>query len=271
MKPDSLPSKHDGLFQRIPGFSHHEIVIGHPMHNIDINQMPVQHVFQLLTAYRTRQRELWRHKDVRYVTIFRSHGTSSGTSYGHPHSQILATAVVPGFIHNKHKIAQSYLATTQKNLYSEILEVEESSDRMIERNETMSVFVPFAALVPYEMWIMPRGRHPSFSQATDPDLEGLADTLHRSITRLKGCCGEVAYSYMIYSCPVGEEDPSFSWYLEIAPRLARPAGADLGPHTWVNPVPPEVCAENLRKISQVESQDLAEVDVLGLGLPKEVQ
>ncbi len=243
---DFPPLKHDGFFRRVLGFGHHEIVIEHPSHNTDLSETPVEHVLQVLKAYRARQRELSHDKDV----------CAAGASCSHPHSQILATGVVPEFMHRKQEIAKSYSGSTQRNLYSEIREAEDSSNRLIEKDETMSVFVPFAASVPFEMWIMPNQPRPTFSEASDRDLEGLAGALHRSLTRLKDCCGNVAYTYVIYSCAVGQEGPYFQWHLQITPRLARPAGAELGPHILINPTLPEECAKRLREASCEKPQEL---------------
>ncbi|MBZ5506631.1 MAG: DUF4931 domain-containing protein [Acidobacteriia bacterium] len=259
LTPDIPPIKGDGFFRRMAGFGHHEIVIEHPHHNIDLTDMPVEHVLKILQVYRTRQHELRKVKNVRSVSIFRNHGSLAGAACNHPHAQIIASAVIPELTHRKQEIAKSYASHTQRNLYSEIWEAETSSERLIETDETMAVFVPFAAAVPYEMWIMPRASHPSFSMASDRDLEGLAGMLHRSLLRLRGCWGDVAYGLVIYSCAVGEEAPYYRWHVQITPRVARAAGAELGPHICINPMLPEDSARNLRQASlnSHESQLLA--------------
>ncbi|MGZ4896143.1 MAG: galactose-1-phosphate uridylyltransferase [Candidatus Angelobacter sp.] len=247
LTPDIPPLKKDGFFRALTGYGHHEIVIEHPGHNMELSDMPAEHILEVLKVYRTRQRELSHDKNVRFVTIFRNHGSLAGATFSHPHSQILATAIVPEYMHRKHEIAKSYSGSTQRNLYSEIWEAECSGKRMVEADETMAVFVPFAASVPYEMWIMSREPHPCFSMAKDGDLEGLAGALQRSLRRLRNCCGDVAFSYVIYSAAVGEQGPYYQWHLQITPRLVWPTGMELGPHISVNPMLPEECARRLRE------------------------
>ncbi len=247
LQPEIPPVRKGGFFRAIGGFGHHEIVVEHPTHNMELSDMGVEHIFKVLKVYRTRQRELSRDKNVRFVAIFRQHGTIAGATFSHPHSQIIATAMVPEYIHRKQEIAKSYSGMTQRTLYSDIWEQESSSERLIEKDGTMTAFVPFAAAVPYEMWIMPREPHPSFAMASDHDLEGLAGMLQRCLLRLRSCCGEVAFSYIIHSAPIGEEGPYFQWHLEIRPRLARPSGIELGPHVWINPMLPEESARQLQK------------------------
>lgn len=245
LRPEIPPLKHGGFFRSIGGFGHHEIVIEHPTHNLELSDMGVEHIFKVLKVYRTRQRELSKDSNVRCIAIFRQHGVQAGATFSHPHSQIIATAVVPDLIHRKQEIAKAYSGMTQRTLFSDIWEAESSSERLIEKNESMTAFVPFAAAVPYEMWIMPREPHPSFSLATDHDLEGLAGILQRCLLRLRHCCGNVAFSYIIYSSAVGEEGPYVQWHLQIMPRLVRPSGIELGPHVWINPMLPEESARRL--------------------------
>jgi len=250
VSPEIDATKRDGFFRTMTGFGYHEIVIENPEHNTDIPDMPVAHLAEVLKVCRTQQRNLSRDSAVRFVTVYRNHGTLAGASLSHPHSQILAIPVVPEYAHRKHEIAKLYHGNTQRSLYSEIFEAETSSGkRVIEENKSAVVFVPFAAFVPYEMWIMPREAHASFSLAADHELEGLAAVLRRSLARLRDCCGNVAYSLVIHSCAVGEEAPYYRWHLQITPRLIEPAGIELGSHMFVNPMLPEECAQQLREAS----------------------
>jgi len=248
VSPDVDPIKRDGFLRAMDGFGYHEIVIENPEHNTDIPDMPVAHLAEVLRICRTRQRNLSRDKAVRFVTVYRNHGTLAGASLSHPHAQILALPVVPAYAHRKHEIAKLYHGSTQRCLYSEILEAETSSGkRLIEQNKSAIAFVPFAAFVPYEMWIMPQEAQASFSLVSDHELKGLAAVLRRSLTRLKDCCGNVAYSLVIDSCGVGEEAPYYCWHMQITPRLTEPAGIELGSHMFVNPTLPEECAQQLRE------------------------
>lgn len=257
LQPEIPPVKRGGFFRAIGGFGHHEIVIEHPRHNVELGEMGAEHIFKVLKVYRSRQRELSREKNVRFVTIFRQHGRAAGATFVHPHSHIIAMAVVPEYIHRKEEIARSYSGMTQRTLYSEIWELESSSERLIEKDEAITAFVPFAAAVPYEMWIMPREPHPSFAMASDHDLRALAGMLERCLVRLRNCCGDVAFSYVIYSAPVGEEGPHFQWHLQITPRLAQPSGIELGPHMCINPMLPEDCARRLREAGSAVQKRLA--------------
>lgn len=249
LTPDAGPERHDGFFRTVAGAGYHEVIIEHPRHDIEMADMPEEHILRVLHAYRQRQIELCRDPLVQYVVIFRNYGEQAGTSILHPHSQLLATPVVPGYMRWKHELAERYFDDTHRNLYSDILENERAAAvRMVEDSPEFSVFVPFASFVPYGMWIMPYAARPSFAMASDEELRKLSGVLQRSLQRLRNCCGNVNYNYVIHSCATRDQNEEYyMWHLQIIPRLTLPAGFELGSHIYINPTLPEECARQLRE------------------------
>jgi UDPglucose--hexose-1-phosphate uridylyltransferase len=248
--PDAEPIRKGGFFRTVTGAGYHEVIVEHPQHDIAIVDMPEEHIVQILKAYQQRQRELCHDHRIQFVVIFRNYGARAGTSIAHPHSQLLATPVVPAYLRWKHEVAERYFDDTNRNLYSDILENEKTTHkRIVEENKQFTVFVPFAAAVPFEMWIMPHSREPSFGIASETELEELACVLRRSLRRLRGCCGNVHYNYVVHSCTTRDgAEEYYVWHLQIIPRLTLPAGFELGSHMYINPTSPEQCAEELRHV-----------------------
>lgn len=95
---------------------------------------------------------------------------------------------------------------------------------------------------------MPHTAKPSFALASDEELRGLSTILRRSLNRLRNCCGNVDYNYVIHSCATREQNEEYYlWHLQIIPRLTQPAGFELGSHMYINPTLPEECAQQLRE------------------------
>ena len=243
------PERRDGFFRTVAGAGYHEVIIEHPRHDLEMADMTEDHLLHVLHAYRQRQIELSRDPQVQFVVIFRNYGERAGTSLLHPHSQLLATPVMPAYVRWKHEMAERYFDDTHRNLYSDILANERAAGvRMIEDSRFFTVFAPFASFVPYEMWIMPQTAKPSFSMASDEELRGLATVLHRSLQRLRNCAGNVDYNYVIHSCATRDQNEEYyQWHLQIIPRVTQPAGFELGSHMYINPTLPEECAEQLRQ------------------------
>src|SRR3990170_3190332 len=52
-------------------------------------------VQEIITAYKQRYLDLTRDKRFKYILIFKNHGVPAGASLSHPHSQLIATPIVP--------------------------------------------------------------------------------------------------------------------------------------------------------------------------------
>ena len=234
-------------FTSMPGTGSHEVVIESPRHDWDISTADEREVQDVLTAYRARHLAL-RAPPASMVVIFRNHGAGAGTSLPHPHSQIVASHVVPLLVRHRFDVAMQHYDDTGNCLYMEILHRELADGRrIVTQNEGFVAFQPFAAAAPFETWIMPRTHRASFADTTDDELAHLAPLLRDVLGALRGLLNDPDYNYVINSAPPGDEDrPYFLWHLQIVPRLTTPAGFELGSGISVNPSSPELTAAAMR-------------------------
>jgi len=256
LSPGASETRKEGFFRSAPGVGRHEVIIETPSHSGDISGMSPEHVARILRAYRERQRKVSEDPSVRFVVIFRNHGERAGTSLLHPHSQLVATPVVPALVRRKHEMAERYFDDTGRCVYCDVRDAEIADGaRLIECTAAFAVFAPFASRSPYEMWITPHEMRASFALATDDEIDDLARILRKSLRRLRACCGDVDYNYVIYSCPRKDEDEDyFLWHLQIVPRISHSAGFEIGSGMFINTVAPELAAQELRaaQFDQVE-------------------
>src|SRR5262249_24896189 len=137
-------------------------------------RLDVPGVRDVLEAYRARYRTLRTHTSG-VILLFRNHGPGAGTSIAQPHSQIVATPVVPIQVRHRFEVAMQHYDDLGTCLYLDIMDHElRDGRRVILETEQYVVFQPFASAVPYETWIMPRWHQPSFGDATDLALDTLA-------------------------------------------------------------------------------------------------
>lgn len=235
-------------FVSLAGTGRHEIVIESRDHATDLARVEVAGVRDVLEAYRARYRTL-RDEGWAAITIFRNHGRGAGTSLAHPHSQIVATPVVPPQTRQRFEVAMQHYDDLGTCLYLEILERElNDGRRIVLENERYVVFQPFAAISPFETWIMPRVHCSSFGEASDRDLDDLAVVLRKALGGLRRELGDPDYNYVIRSAPPRDEGQAyFVWHVQIVPRLTTPAGFELGSGIPVNPSLPEETAATLRR------------------------
>ncbi|MFI2372177.1 galactose-1-phosphate uridylyltransferase [Streptomyces sp. NPDC018833] len=244
------PAHHrtNGLRTSADGIGSHEVVIESPRHRWDLADGDDSAVANVLRAYRARSLAL-RGRRPGLVLPFRNHGAAAGTSLSHPHSQIVATPIVPLRHRHLFHVARGYYDDHGRCLYVDVTAAElADGQRVVACNDSVIALVPYAAGAPYETWILPRHHQASFADAHDDILDDTAAVLRRLLAALRGLLGDIPYNYALISAPNGEEGTTyFAWHLRLVPRLASAAGFELGTGMAVNTVPPEHAAAQLRR------------------------
>ncbi len=209
----------------MPGIGHHEVIVEMPEHTGDLSTASPEAVRAVLETYRARYR-VGRTLVDGVVLIFRNHGVGAGTSLTHPHSQIVATPVVPFQIRHRFDVAIQHFDALGTGLYVDYLERELGDGRrVITQTSDLVAFQPYASAAPNETWIMPRMPLPSFGDISDSTLDALASVLRAVLAGLSQVLGDPDYNLIVQSAPPGDETrPYFTWHVRILPRLATPAG-----------------------------------------------
>lgn len=241
-----------GIFPRRAGIGHHEVIIETPDHRARFATLSSEAIAAVLRAYRARYQALRRDPSVRAIIIFKNCGEAAGTSLSHPHSQLVATPIVPLTIQAKYDVSRRHWDVNQRCLYRDLFEAElGQKERVLFETGRFGVFQPFASRLPFETWIMPKRHSPSFCDLHDDELDELAEVLRATFRLLRRGLGEFPYNYVVHSAPVGEEDRRFYlWHLEILPRLTTFAGFEMGSRIFINTASPEATAAFLRDLSR---------------------
>jgi UDPglucose--hexose-1-phosphate uridylyltransferase len=243
LTPDagSTEREREGIYRTMPAFGRHEVIIESPRHDLDIATMSLDAVQAVVETYHRRYVDLMRTHQNMQVILFRNHGPQAGTSLIHPHSQLVATGVVPQHIRTREQEAQRYFDEWGRCVFCDMLayEVEEGA-RVIYENESFVAFVPFAAEVPFELWIMPRRHEADFGAISIGRQEDLAHALHAVLGLLRERLHDPDYNYVIHTAPQYKADePHLHWYVQVQPRLTKQAGFEIGSGMRINPSIPE--------------------------------
>jgi UDPglucose--hexose-1-phosphate uridylyltransferase len=261
-----------GLQQAIDGYGRHEVIIDHHQHGIAVHEMSQQHLAKLFQVYQQRMAELYRMDDrLKYVLVFKNFGPAAGASMAHTHSQIIATPVVPQNVHDEVTYSQKYYSrnhhcifcslidealTFEATIYDrgsgEIVRKINVGQYVVEKGEKFIAIKPFASRYEWEVHILPLQHQGNYQDATQEDLDDLANVMQRTMARLDAVIGGAQYNYFLHSLPQGEEfqssQASYHWHLEICPRTSIPTGFELGSGLFVNTISPEDAARQLRSV-----------------------
>jgi UDPglucose--hexose-1-phosphate uridylyltransferase len=225
----------------------HEIVIESPQHNAKLGFIPDDQMKLILVAYKKRYLALCK-SGYKLVTIFRNYGEAAGTSLKHPHSQILATPVVPNSKRYPIEEAMRYYDDNGACVFCDMINQELTvQDRIVECGRKLILFEPFASRIPYETWIMPVTHAASFAFINAEELKELAHLLNQFLKLIYIKLNNPSYNYVIQTIPCkSERNLFYHWSLIILPRLTKFAGFELGSGMHINNMYPEECAAILR-------------------------
>lgn len=237
-----------GLFLAAKGFGIAEVVIEHPRHNLNPALMSADDMAEILRAYRHRQFEMSKNDRICLVTIFRNHGPRAGTSLEHPHSQIIATPIVPPHVRYPMQQAVSYYDKYGTCVYCDMVTEEiRQEERVVVQTDNFVAFCPYAARSPYETRIYPKTHKASYVLISNGEVRELAYILREILGRMYTHLDDPDYNYIIRSSPIGDEDTRhLHWYMVIIPKVTTPAGFEIGSGIYINTVAPERSARELR-------------------------
>lgn len=246
----SVERRGDGTFEWLDGVGAHEVVVDSPDHRHSFAELPDDHAADVFRTYRARIRALAADERVAYVQVFRNEGAAAGASLRHPHSQIIATPVIPGAIKEAYHGARRWRARHGGCVFCHLAQAEsEDGSRVVLRTHRFLALAPFASGFAWELMVLPLEHGPDFHALEDAALAELASVVKACVGRLKALLGPLPYNYFIHSAPLRHLDGErqFHWHLSIIPRLSQPAGFEWSTGFGINSVAPEDAAERLRR------------------------
>jgi len=236
------------MFREMPGVGSHEVVIESPRHDARLDEMTQREVAEVVDVWRSRYRDLVARPEIRSVVVFKNFGALAGTSLAHPHSQVVATPVYLPRLLRRLDVATRYFDDNGVCVYDDVIAAERDATlRIVDECGSFLSFEPFASNSPYETWVLPTFHQGSFGDLADEDVDDLACALVRTLSAIRRACGDPDFNLVVYSAPTnGHTDEVFHWHIKVIPRIATPAGFELGSAMSINPVLPEDAAAALR-------------------------
>lgn len=251
LSPKEKPlRKNNGIYLSMNGFGEHEVIVENPLHNTIIPLMSNEEVENILKVYKARYVCLKDEPGIEAIIIFKNHGPQAGTSLEHPHSQLVATPIVPPQIRGRVDRAMRYHDMTGECIFCKTMQEElKAKVRIVFETDKFFSFIPYGSQSPFDIWIFPRRHMASFDEINDAELSDLAINLKSTLQKLYYGLDNPDFNYTIRSRPVKEKgDQYLHWYISIIPRLSNPAGFELGSGMFINTSLPEEGAEFLRQV-----------------------
>ena len=239
----------EGLFDKMDGVGAHEMIIETPDHTKFLTELDEKQVEDIFHAFRDRINDLKRDLRLRYILIFKNHGSAAGGKLEHSHSQLIALPVVPKRVIEEMDGARHYYDFKDRCVFCDMIRQERREQtRVVSESERFIVLEPYAPRSPFETWILPRKHESHFETSDAALLQDLSWVMRATLRKIGKVLERPPYNFVLHTAPVQEANlPHYHWHIEIVPKLMKAAGFEWGSGFYINPTPPEESAQFLRE------------------------
>jgi len=239
------------LRRRIDGFGFHEVIVDSPDHSRCMAQLSDEQVASVLNAYKQRYSSLSLDHRITHITIFKNHGVDAGASLQHPHSQLIATPVIPSQVRHRLFEALRHYDDVGECMFCHMIEREvEDETRVVLKSERFVAMEVFASPTPFATHIFPLRHMATFGDISEMEIIDLARILRTLLAKIYVGLENPDLNFTVRSAPAEyTQARHFHWYVSVIPRLTRVAGFELGSGMFINTVLPEEAADFLRRVS----------------------
>lgn len=155
-----------------------------PRHDLSLPLMEQSAIRSVVDTWADQAEALGADQAIQYVQVFENKGAVMGCSNPHPHCQIWATRHIPTIPSKKLQSQRKYHAGHGTDLLGDYLSVElKEKERLVDQNDYWVALVPFWAVWPYEVMLIPRRMASDLPSLFAEERDGLADIIKRLTIR----------------------------------------------------------------------------------------
>lgn len=153
-----------------------------PRHDLTLAEMPENDIVQVVRLWQKLIGTLG--EKYRWVQIFENKGSVMGCSNPHPHGQVWAGDALPNEPSKENSRQSSYWNDRKSILLLDYLELESSEKkRIVVENPDWMAVVPFWAVWPFEILLLPKRHVLRLPDLTDSETRGLSVILKQILVR----------------------------------------------------------------------------------------
>jgi UDPglucose--hexose-1-phosphate uridylyltransferase len=239
------------------------VVCFSPRHDLSLPELTTNQISAVVRTWIEQMLDLQKQEFLRYVQVFENKGAMMGASNPHPHCQIWATVHIPNEPAKEQTKFKEYASKNKGCLLCDYLQIEnKAGERVVITNDDFTVLVPFWAIWPYEVMLLPNRHKASLTDLSPSEIEALADIMRRLTIRYDNLFNtSFPYSMGFHPTPInGGDHPEWHFHAHYYPPLLRSASVRkfmVGFEMLGSPqrdLTPEQAAERLRSVSEVRIQ-----------------
>ncbi len=194
-----------------------------PRHDLTLPEMELPDIRGVVDTWAAQTAELG--QTYRWVQVFENKGAIMGCSNPHPHGQIWALDVLPNEPFKEDVNQRNYWEQHGRALLLDYEKLETAvGERVVVQNGAWTAVVPYWAVWPYEILLIPRRHVLRLPDLDDGERDALADILKRLLTRYDNLF-ETSFPYSMgwHGAPFPEVATHWQLHAHFYPPLLRSA------------------------------------------------
>ena len=177
-------SDEGGLLVSQPEAGVCRVVCFSPRHDASLSDLSAGEAREVVDVWTNQYEELGGLPWVNHVQIFENRGAAMGASNPHPHCQVWANAEVPGIPQKEGAALAAWHASKQRCLLCDYLSIERArGERIVWTNDTFTAVVPYWAVWPYEVLLLPNRHVTGLDRLETHERSGLAEAVQTLVRR----------------------------------------------------------------------------------------
>ena len=246
---DLLIAKSEGGICRVVNFS--------PRHDLTLADIEENDIVNVINVLREEYKSLGSKPGINHVQIFENKGLLMGNSNPHPHCQIWSQKSIPGEAAKELKQFKKYFLTHNTTILNDYLKLElKLKERIVYKNNSFVVLVPFWAVWPFESIIISRRKISNLLQFNKNEVKDFANSLKILTVKYDNLFKtSFPYSSGIHQAPTDrKKHKEWHFHMHFYPPLLRSASIKkfmVGYEMLAEPqrdITPETSAKILRKL-----------------------
>ena len=213
----------DDLLRVEPTRGECRVICFSPRHDLTLAEMAIPDIRKVVDVWATQTKELG--ERYRWVQVFENKGAAMGCSNPHPHGQIWASNFLPNEIAAEEREQKNYREKKGSVLLLDYANRELTTQkRVVVSNTHWVAVVPFWAVWPYEILLIPTRQVQRLPELTDDERTSLAEILQALLIRYDNLF-ETSFPYSMgwHAAPNEGNQPHWQLHAHFYPPLLRSA------------------------------------------------
>lgn len=181
--PDVPSAKTDDGFLKMESLKGTcRVICFSPRHDLSLPELPISEIVRVVKIWSDQTAELG--QKYQWVQIFENKGAIMGSSMPHPHGQVWAMDALPNEPKKEDQNQKEYYRDQGESLLVAYLDHElKNGQRVVLENDCWAAVVPFWAVWPFEILLLPKRHVLRLPDLTDHENKSLAKILKKMLTK----------------------------------------------------------------------------------------